>query len=178
MKENGGTIVFEWPKGARGWNEALTKRWIAESKTQTVYLDGCTQDLRSERTGELIKKPWRLETTCEQIALAFRNSLCTGDHIHTPCEGGETKATGFYPIKMAKRIVLAFRKHDVAKVVLAATLEREESERALTEELANKATQEELKAFLDLSKKEQQQLLDAARKVHINTGHQLSLIHI
>ena len=72
VKANGGTIVFEWPKGARGWNEALTKRWIKEFETQTVYLDGCTQDLRSKRTGELIKKPWRLETTCEQIVLAFR----------------------------------------------------------------------------------------------------------
>ena len=33
------------------------------------------------------------------------------------------------------------------------------------------ATREETKAFLDLSKKEQARLIEAARKVHINTGH-------
>ena len=30
---------------------------------------------------------------------------------------------------------------------------------------------EETKAFLELDKKKQQQLIDAARKVHVNTGH-------
>ena len=167
----GGEIAFEWPRYSTGWHEKLTQRWMNEFKTQTVVLDGCSQDLRSIKTGELIKKPWRLETTCESLASAFQNCLCTGDHIHTPCEGSETKRTGFYPMKMAKRIVQAFRRHDISKYVLETKDNKRKEEANLLEDLAGAATQEEVKAFLELSKKEQTQLLDAARKVHINTGH-------
>ena len=39
-------------------------------------------------------------------------------------------------------------------------------------ELALVATQEEIEAFSKLNAKDQQQLIEAARKVHINTGHQ------
>ena len=41
----------------------------------------------------------------------------------------------------------------------------------LKEQLAHVATKEETQAFLDLSKKEQTRLLDAALRVHNNTGH-------
>ena len=37
--------------------------------------------------------------------------------------------------------------------------------------MANAATKEELKAFFDLSKADQHRLVEAARKIHINTGH-------
>ena len=58
------------------------------------------------------------------------------------------------------------------KLVQKHQVRKDQEEAQLTEELAQTATKEEIKAFTDLSAKDKQQLLDAARKVHINTGHQ------
>ena len=44
-------------------------------------------------------------------------------------------------------------------------------ERELYEELIAVATDEESKAFLELKAVDRQKLLDAARKVHVNSGH-------
>ena len=57
VKKDGGTIVFEWPRTATGWNEKLIQRMIKEFSLRTVCFDGCTQDLKSRRTGKLIEKP-------------------------------------------------------------------------------------------------------------------------
>ena len=172
IRELGGTICFEWPKDSSGWKELLTQRWIKELETETLRVDGCSMGLRSLKTGLLLYKPWRIETTCDEMINVFKNCTCTGGHKHQPCEGSETKRSGFYTPLMGKKIVLGFRKHDMNKLVQKHQGRKDQEEAQLTEELAQTATKEEIKAFTDLSAKDKQQLLDAARKVHINTGHQ------
>ena len=172
VRSLGGTVCFEWPKGSTGWKEALTQRWIKEFKTIGIVFDGCFFELRSRKTGELIKKPWRFESDNWAIIKAFENSTCTGGHKHQPCEGSETKASGHYPPRMARNIVLAFKRYDINLLQQKREAQVKVETANLLEATANAATQEEVKAFLDLSPKEQQQLLDAAKKVHVNTGHQ------
>ena len=172
VRSSGGTVCFEWPKGSTGWNETLTQRWIKEFSTTGILFDGCFFELRSRKTGELIKKPWRFETDNWAIRKAFENSTCIGGHVHQPCEGSETKASGHYPPRMARNIVLAFKRYDIHQQQLLRQEQIKVGTANLLEATANAVTQEETKAFLELSSKEQQQLLDAAKKVHVNTGHQ------
>ena len=69
-------------------------------------------------------------------------------------------------------MINAWKKHDLTKFVAK---EKQYYANMIQEnktELALVATQEEIEAFTKLNAKEQQQLIEAARKVHINTGHQ------
>ena len=171
VKENGGTVVFEWTKSATGWNEKLVTRMIKELGLRTVLFDGCTQGLESKRTSKPIKKPWRLETDNDEIEKYFSKSFCKGGHEHEKCEGSETKASGHYPPQMGKNICLCFKRTDVQKIVKHQQSRFTEQVNLLIEEVGLTATKEEIEAFAKLNKGEQQQLLDAARKVHVNTGH-------
>jgi hypothetical protein len=149
IRELGGTVCFEWPKDSSGWKERLTQRWIQSLETETVRVDGCAMGLRSLKTGLLLYKPWRIETTCQEMKDVFKNCTCSGEHKHQPCEGSETTRSGFYTPMMSKKIVMGFRKHDMNKVIRQHVQQQNLEETRLAEELANTATKEEIKAFTD-----------------------------
>jgi hypothetical protein len=97
IRENGGHVCFEWPAGAAGWKEKLVQKMIQELEMTRTFTEGCMLGLVSKRTGERINKPWIIATTSPCIADAFGKRLCSKDHPHTPCMGGEASASGKLP---------------------------------------------------------------------------------
>ena len=168
--KNGGTVTFEWPAKASGWKKPEIEGMIRKLGLRSVDIDGCSVGVVS-RAGEKMVKPWKIATTSDIILKDFEKLVCSRDHDHVPCEGGEAKQSGFYTPKFARIIIRTLEKQEVTKMVNAAQKEREAMMISLTEELAHVATKEELKAFSELNKVEQNKLIEAARRVHINTGH-------
>jgi hypothetical protein len=171
VKKRGGTSSFEWPKTAIGWERPLVKQLIRELEYKCVYINGCAVGLKSRKTGLPILKPWRFETDNPELIRALLPKVCSKDHEHTPCEGAETKRSGHYPTELAELIVKSTRKFgkEACKDSVQKALEVQELE--IRENLALVATAEETKAFMELGQKKRQELIDAARKIHVNTGH-------
>ena len=171
IKTKGGTVSFEWPKTAEGWKQPLVEQMIHELKLQTAFCDGCAVGVFSRRTGEAILKPWRFETDNDILREELNAKRCTKDHPHTPCEGGEAGKSGHYPEQLAEIIVQGGYNYHLRQTAMEAKLQKEKDDKVFEIEMIAVATADETKAFLDLSAKARQKLVDAARKVHINTGH-------
>ena len=116
-------------------------------------------------------KPWRFETNCDVLQETLNAKRCTRDHPHTPCEGGEAERSGHYTKELAEIIVKGGYEQHLRSTILEAKLQKESEDKILEMEMIAVATAEETKAFLDLSATERQKLVNAARKVHTNSGH-------
>ena len=174
-KRAGGTTSFEWPKTATGWKQGIVEQMIEEVGMSTAVTDGCSVGVTSHKTGEPMLKQWRFETDCETLREKLAKQVCSGDHKHYPCEGSETKRSGKYPRKLAKIIVKSsyegmLRKQQEKEQQAMLAQEHEETSEVLTE-LIGVATEEETRAYAELNSSDRKKLLDAARKVHVNTGH-------
>ena len=76
-------------------------------------------------------KPWTTATTAECMAEAFAQTLCSHDHIHTPCTGGEVdEGSGNYLPEMARLISKAPEK-ETKKIVAIGQSERETTYRRI-----------------------------------------------
>lgn len=170
VQSNGGKVSFEWPRYAKGWKEKQVQQMLVDLKLECTLIDGCTVNLRSKRTGKLIKKPWTFanDSPCMQKLMLGKRCDHPRDE-HEPCEGSETKATGFYTKELATIIVLAYIQEDRKKRAEQETENRQREQKQVT--WANTMTLEEKKAFMELPANERQRLIEAARKIHINTGH-------
>ena len=170
-RQCGGTSSFEWPKDAVGWQKPLVLQLLEENEYSTALVDGCSVGVVSKKTGGPIKKPWRFDTDCELLRDRLKVNRCPGNHQHVPCEGGEALRSGFYPPKLAKILVKAVLEHHLRKNHADVQALLMEEEQAMRTELLCSATQEETDAFMKLSTKERTKLVEAARKLHINSGH-------
>ena len=163
--ERNGFVSFEWPTGATGWREPAVERmckWLGLE----VCFEGCAVGVKNSND-EPMSKPFSIVTNNPELIKEFRNKVCKCTVPHSPCEGSDTLKSGHYTKLMATALLRADHKAHVLKNI---ETHRKQKEQAMAE-LANTATKEEMKAFLDLSKKDQEQLIEAARKIHANTGH-------
>ena len=73
--ERGGHVVWEWPTNNLGWNSLEVRVFFENPAKQgllhKVHLDGCQVGVVSPDTGEPMKKPWTIKTTCPHIATVF-----------------------------------------------------------------------------------------------------------
>ena len=106
----GGFVAIEWPKSCAYWMEPEVQQFIHEVGLQSVFLDGCMFGLVSvhgSTSGMPIRKPWRVDTNspvlCQHLA-----RVCDGSHLHTPCQGSDTKDTEGYTDELAACIHQAF----------------------------------------------------------------------
>jgi hypothetical protein len=137
----------------------------------TVIVDGCAAGVVSQKTGGPIHKPWRFETDCDLLREKLEKFKCLGDHDHTPCMSGEAKASGHYPRPLSRTFVKAVFEYHLRNWQTDkeyATMVAEEKTRV---EMSLVATKEETEAFMKLPAKEREKLINAARKIHVNTGH-------
>ena len=167
VRKNGGKVGFEWPTGALGWVTKECQQMIKELEMFITDFHGCNVGLKSKKNPELaLKKPWTIASDSEEVLKAFAPRQCTGDHTHDLCEGGNAEQSGYYPPEMARMIVRAFAKEDVKK-----RIEDYKEKIQAAEQTAAAATQEEEEAFKKLPEKDKKRLSDAAKKIHVNTGH-------
>ena len=101
----GGEVLQEWPKGNRAWEFASIRNfWNRRHREGRYYearVDGCMYGLSVD--GQLMKKPWIIKGTHRSVWQL--HNTCSGDHVHTPCEGGtRTRMSALYPPAMCKRI--------------------------------------------------------------------------
>ena len=169
VRSKNGTSSFEWPKNATGWDKPLVRQLIQENAYTETLVDGCSVGMVSHRTGQLVLKPWKFVTDNPDIRESLYPLRCDKQHKHTPIEGSDTERSGRYNKELAGKIVKPWMKYALKKFQeqqdKKKTLEIEEMFSVMT------ATKEEIKAFSELSAKRRQELTDAARKIHVNTGH-------
>ena len=110
--ELGGEIAWEWPRDNRGWQLPKVQKFFRnleeKAKLFTARVDGCAYDLR-DRHGALLKKPWKIKTSSQTMAMALERR-CPGGHDHQECLGGTVaRDSGFYPQAMCDVIQKAVR---------------------------------------------------------------------
>ena len=160
-----GFVSFEWPTTALGWKEdELVK--MCEFFGLVVDFHGCALGVKA-RNGEPMLKPFTITTNNPDLVAELQTKQCKCTRKHVPCEGAETTRSGHYTKQMANAILRGHRKALVRQKVND-SIERHQ---LLLASAANAATKEEMDEFGKLSKKEQDKLVEAARKIHTNTGH-------
>jgi hypothetical protein len=104
----GGSASFEWPRGCDGWKDPEINKVLGEIGLHSVDIDGCMCGVTSCRTGERIKKPWKIKSTNLRLVDALQNLLCDKTHTHSPCAGKDTRLSGFYPVQLAEIVLPTF----------------------------------------------------------------------
>ena len=81
------------------------QRLIQKCGLHSVVVQGCRVNLRHEKSGRLLKKGWRLVTTCKRMAERMQlPCMCNEGYEHARCEGLETRKSSFYTPEFAKRV--------------------------------------------------------------------------
>ena len=108
----GAEVHWEWSHRCRAWKWDLMDRYRYLQNTHTCIVGGCRVGLHDPKTGNVIGKEWRVETTSESFAKGFhmpcQGQQCQGNH--TACEGSLTRASAFYTPKFASRAVFYMQK--------------------------------------------------------------------
>jgi len=107
---SGGTISFEWPRYCAGWDLPELHDMINRFNLIPADIDGCMVGVVSKKDETPIKKPWRFVCSDPQLAESLGQYICDKEHNHVPCQGGDTKQTGFYPRKLAEIMIEAIFK--------------------------------------------------------------------
>ncbi len=104
--ELGGHIIWEWPnKSNRAWDLPCMVKFLKCFQTllHISYLDGCCVGLRSVDGLQLLLKPWRIISSCENVAKVLERR-CQGNHTRKNIEGIETPHSAYYPKPMCKLV--------------------------------------------------------------------------
>ena len=89
-------ICVEWPKGCAYWNWKDVRSFLATWDLQEVCFDGCAIGLKA-RSGDFLKKPWRVCTNDQNILSALRGLTCSNtgnvltERAHAECRGIDCK---------------------------------------------------------------------------------------
>ena len=105
----GGHVVWEWPKGNRGWKFKEVQHLLHTMQKNHVLfegrLDGCMVGTVAPDCGIPMRKPWCIKTSDSQLAQVL-NIPCNGQHEHVECLGhNRADASAFYPRKMCSLVV-------------------------------------------------------------------------
>eukprot|EP00971_Amphidinium_carterae_P336445 6472816-Amphidinium_carterae.3 len=117
---HGGHIAWEWPRGNDMWKtEAGTHMSKHEGCTEVLF-DGCSFGT-SDKKGILVKKPWRVITSCLELWQALHGRVCTSAHEHAQCRGDTASQSGGYSEGFADcvmSVVHSMRNSEVNKLNL------------------------------------------------------------
>ena len=107
-------IALEWPAGCLYWKRRDVRALIQRFDLKIVKFHGCALNLRSikkNKKGQLVMKPWKIATDCDEIIEKFSTKLCTRNHEHAHCRGTEAKGSEDYSYDYVSCLHDAFRKH-------------------------------------------------------------------
>ena len=97
--QNGGKLVWEWPRYNEGWHLPEVRSFWAQIAHIDHNLDGCMFNLRAQ-DGNYHKKPWTLRSNRFGV-FSKMERLCDGSHKHSPTMGGTVaKKSGLYTPQM------------------------------------------------------------------------------
>ena len=114
VRDAGGKICIEWPKGCRYWKDRAVARFVGKFGLSRFDFDGCMSDLHSTvKPDALIQKPWSLVTDMQELS-AFSGKQCSHDKnvvLHAKCEGKDTKQTEQYTFPITDTIHSCYARH-------------------------------------------------------------------
>ena len=103
----GAQVYWEWSRRCRAWKWELIDRMRHKLGMHTSIVGGCRVGLSDPKTGSLVGKEWRVESTSQGFSQTFHlpclQSACEGNH--TRCEGNLTRHSAFYTHKFAARAI-------------------------------------------------------------------------
>ena len=111
IKERGGNISIEWPKGAKYWSDRRVIALINKYNMSTITLDGCAYGLRAQygpRAGLYIQHTYMIATDSHILANRLPRR-CSMKHLHcNVCRNGNklslnTNLIDLYTDELAKR---------------------------------------------------------------------------
>ena len=104
----GGSVSFEWPRHASGWNDPAVQSMVNELDMCFVDFDGCRVGLVDDNFRPFLKR-WRFATTSRLLQKTFMPLKCVHDKgfRHAAIEGQNTARTALYPRMMCELIVTA-----------------------------------------------------------------------
>ena len=111
----GGHIGWEWPRENMGWSDPQLKgffRYLLElGLFHVAMLDGCQVGVVAHDSGEPMKKPWKIVTSCSHMSKVM-NLRCPGDHVHATCMGhSRAHHSAFYPPRMCSLLSQVMLEH-------------------------------------------------------------------
>ena len=111
----GGHIGWEWPRENMGWSDPQLKgffRYLLElGLFHVAMLDGCQVGVVAHDSGEPMKKPWKIVTSCSHMSKVI-NLRCPGDHVHATCMGhSRAHHSAFYPPRMCSLLSQVMLEH-------------------------------------------------------------------
>ena len=118
-------VHWEWSRKCRAWKWPLMDEWRKVCGTQTAILSGCQVNLRGEKSGKLLGKEWRVESTTRAIHCPCQGPTCKKSHGQA--EGQDLKQTAFYTPELARR-VLHHMIRDVQQLPEKGTVEERQRE--------------------------------------------------
>ena len=106
-RHHGAEVHWEWSRRCRAWKWPNMDRFRSEHNTHTAIVGGCRVGLRDKKSGHLVGKEWRIETTSELFArnihIPCLQASCEGPHV--VCESHLTRMSAFYTPKFASRMI-------------------------------------------------------------------------
>ncbi len=105
----GGTCHFEWPRRCRGWQRRRVRKMVRRLGMELADFDGCQVGVAGAR-GLPALKPWRVATTCPELAATLRPLRCPGDHFHGHLEGKVATLSGYYTTTLCRLALGALRR--------------------------------------------------------------------
>ena len=109
VRQGGGDVSFEWPKGSLGWTQPQTRALIEEFDLAEAICDGCAFGM-ADAQGHPVLKPWRIVSTSTRLTDALSGWRCQHERgfNHSHLEGGHiTPSSGLYPEALCRTALSA-----------------------------------------------------------------------
>ena len=130
--QGGGTVTFEWPRHASGWNDPVVQSMIQELNMCFADFDGCRVGLVDANFRPFLKR-WRVATTSKNLQKALSPLRCNHErgYKHATIEGQETAKTARYPRKLCEVVLTTLYNKAIMRPVPAMPVvpKREEDHR-------------------------------------------------
>ena len=160
----GAMAAFEWPVHSHGWKEPQVQELKRLLPFECVF-DGCAYDLKDNRTGKYVKKPWKVLTSHQPLQ-KFLNLRCPQDHDHL--QGREfnkttSRRTGLYTRALCKAAVKGFLRNISDVNYTLVTLKNDSEGESIEKEPQN--------ILASLEPEQRITLQRSVAKMHTNLGH-------
>ena len=108
--KKGNYFIFEHPASAVSWQQSCVSKIASRKMVSCVVFDQCRFGLQSKVHQIPHKKSTKFMTNCKEVADAFRDVKCKGDHKHQEImgtEGGQSRSSwaAIYPDNMCNALV-------------------------------------------------------------------------
>ena len=93
-------IVWIWRQNTHGWSDQSMNQ-VLIVLPHHVRIDGCMCGLRESKNGDVVSKPWRIQSNFAHVKEGCRGLRCDHPYRHERCQ--EDSERWLYPRPLARR---------------------------------------------------------------------------